>query len=113
MKIQDFQALDGSPPDYSHYEISLVSNEYKHKGQYCSCWEGWKSIQIRGYDIGKGDVLACWLDPKIIGNIKNNTFNPNFKVYIDQLLGRRNVVGVPIKYNDRGTYNRDRIDYVV
>jgi len=112
LKIQDFQNLNGDPTEYTSEDLNYISDEYKHKGQYCSCWEGWRSISVRGFDIGAGDVIACWLDPKIIGNIKANTFDPNFKVLIDTSLGRRNVIGVPIKYNDKGTYSRDRIEYV-
>lgn len=112
LKIQDFQALDAKPQSYTIKELNLISNEYKHKGAYCSCWDNWKSISIRGYDFSSGDVVACWLDPKVIGNIADNTFNPNFKVYIDTKLGRRNVIGVPTKYSNTGTYERDRIDYV-
>lgn len=106
--IQDVQSIDGSPQNYNAHDLAFISDEYKHLGNYCSCWQGWHSISIRGYDIAAGDVVACWLDPKIIGNVKDNTLSMNFKVEIDESLRRRNVTGGDYNYSDKGTYIRDR-----
>lgn len=107
-KIQDFQNLDGSPIYYNAKDLALIDDEYKHQGHYCSCWQGYRSISIRGYDIAAGDVIACWLDPKIIGNVADNTLSLNFRVEINKSLGRRNVKGDNYSYSDKGTFERDR-----
>lgn len=107
-KIQDLQNLDSSPVHYNARDLMLIDDEYKHQGKYCSCWQGYRSISIRGYDIAAGDVIACWLDPKIIGNVAENTLSLNFCVEINELLGRRNVTGGNYSYSDKGTFERDR-----
>ena len=107
-KIQDIQSADASPQGYNAKDLALIADEYKHQGHYCSCWQGWKSISIRGYDIAAGNVVACWLDPKIIGNVADNTLNLNFRVEIDDNLARRNVTGGDFQYSNKGTFDRDR-----
>jgi len=107
-KIQDVQPLDDSPQDYNFRDLVLIDDEYKHQGHYCSCWQGWRSISIRGYDIAAGNVVACWLDPKIIGNVADNTLSLDFGVEIESATGRRNVTGGEYSYSTEGTFNRDR-----
>ena len=107
-KIQDIQNLDGSPTNYNIRDLALITDEYKHQGNYCSCWQGYRSISIRGYDIAAGNIIACWLDPKIIGNIADNTLNLNFRVEINTSHGRRNVTGGDYFYSNNGTFERDR-----
>jgi len=77
-KIQDFKGEDKgiSHEEYSKYtplDHLLIDQEYKH-GNPCSCINGYKSLFIRGFDMAnvwpKGaDVIACWHDPTVIGNI--------------------------------------------
>lgn len=107
-KIQDVQNLDGTYMDYNARDLSLIDDEYEHQGHYCSCWQGYRSISIRGYDIAAGNVIACWLDPKVIGSVPDNTLDLNFRVEIDTSLGRRNVTGGEYPYSDKGTFERDR-----
>jgi hypothetical protein len=107
-KIQDVQNLDGTYVDYNARDLALIDDEYEHQGHYCSCWQGYRSISIRGYDIAAGNVVACWLDPKIIGNVRDNTLDLNFRVEIDSSLGRRNVTGGDYPYSSEGTFDRDR-----
>lgn len=107
-KLQDFQNIDASSMKYNNIDLSFIDDEYKHQGKYCSCWQGYRSISIRGYDFDAGSVIACWLDPKIIGNIVENTLSLNFCVNIDTKLNRQNVTGGDFKYSSKGTFQRDR-----
>ena len=77
-KVQDFKGEDKgiSQEEYEKYtpiDHLLIDPEYKH-GNPCSCINGYKNLFIRGFDMAdvwsKGaDVIACWQDPTVIGNI--------------------------------------------
>lgn len=109
-KVQDFKgSVRGE--DFSEFErytsadIDMVDEEYVHTGRTCCCVKGYKNVIIRGGWMA-GDVLACWIDPTVIGNIQQNTFNPNYRIVLKEKEGRLDVEGVPKLY--RGTYGRDR-----
>lgn len=109
-KIQDFKGWDRgfSGEEWAKYtpeDEALISEEYKHVGRYCSCRAKYRSFVIRGHEWMNGDVLACWRDPKVIGNIGDMTFNPAYKILKDHEAGRMEVLGVPAVY--KGTYARD------
>lgn len=111
-RIQDFKGYvrgqDFSDFDrYTIDDINLIHHEFIKTGSFCSCLPGYKQIMIRGGWMA-GDVLGCWIDPTVVGNIKENTFNPNYKVHLDYKNNRTEVIGVPKLY--RGTYNGDRWD---
>jgi len=97
-KIQDFKGTQSgvSYEEYQQYspiDFLLVDNEYKHDIDSCCCKRGYKNIIIRGYDFGSGDVIACWFCPtSIIGNIKQNTFHPDYKII--KKNGKLDVTGV-------------------
>jgi len=112
-KIQDFKGIDRglSQEEYSKYtpmDHLLIDNEYKH-GNPCSCLHGYKNVFIRGYDMKDvwpkgGDVIACWYDPTVVGNIHDDWFNSNY-VISRKPNGQINVTGVEKLY--RGTHERD------
>lgn len=114
LKIQDYKGdiKGASYTEYNKYSAldhKIIDEEYKHKrSEFCSCMKGYRTFGIRGYDQYSGNVVACWLDPVIVGNIKGGWFNNNFK--IDRVPGTsiRNVIGVPKKYS--GTFHKDRED---
>ena len=103
LKIQDFKGNDRGLDcteilQYTEADCALVDMEYKHAvNQPCSCLRGYKGIAIRGYDEYSGDVIACWHDPVVVGNIQEMRFNPNFTVNILP-DGTKDVTGVPKKY---------------
>jgi pyruvate-formate lyase-activating enzyme len=108
-KIQDFRGVDRgfSRETYKEYEaidILMVDSEYKHGGDYCSCMKGYKNILIRGGWMS-GSIIACFEDPKCVGSLLDNTYNPNYKICRDTKLGRINIMGVPEVY--LGTFKRD------
>ena len=108
-KVQDFKGCDRgrSGEEFGRYEAAdylLIDSEYKHGGEYCSCYKGYKNVLIRG-GWNDGDVLACFEDPKIVGNIQRNEYLPDYRIYKDGELGRINVIGVPENY--KGTWERD------
>lgn len=107
-KVQDFRenANAGEPKqlDPIPLDVLIVDREYLHPKDTCACKDGYKNIIIRkGWQ--EGDILACWHDPKVIGNIIRNEFNPNYRVVKDRRLGRLNVEGVGENY--KGTFERD------
>jgi len=110
-KVQDFKGVDKgfSFEEYSKYTLLdyiLIDDEYKHpKNQYCTCLSGYKSFGIRGFDEFSGDVIACWQNPVVVGNIKEMWFNPNFRVDREENSSKRKIIGVPLKY--RGTNDKD------
>ena len=110
LKIQDYRG-DNRGLDlreqrrYTAADCALVDMEYKHSaGSPCACLAGYRGIVIRGYDEYSGNVIACWHDPVVIGNIQETRFNPNFIVNVLE-NGQREVSGVPKKY--AGTNPRD------
>jgi len=110
LKIQDYKGdkrgLDFSEQrQYTDIDRTLVDMEYKHAAGFpCACLRGYHGIAIRGYDEYSGNVIACWHDPVIIGNIQDMQFNPNFIVNVLP-DGTKDVSGVPKKY--AGTNPRD------
>jgi len=38
-----------------------------------------------------GDVLACFEDPKVVGNIQENWYNPGYHIYKDVRRGKMDV----------------------
>ena len=111
VKIQDFKGYVRGEDftelqRYTIDDINLLDPEYLKKGDTCTCLPGYRQIMIRGGWMA-GDVLGCWIDPVVIGNIKDNTYNPNYKVEIKKVPGGKQVVtGVPKIY--KGTYEGDR-----
>ena len=110
LKIQDYKGDDRGLDcteisEYSDCDCDLVDMEYRHEvGKLCACLSGYKDIKIRGYDEYSGNVIACWHDPVIIGNIQEMRFNPNFTVKILP-DGAKRVEGVPREF--AGTNTRD------
>jgi len=112
-KIQDFKGMDRgmsreSYKEYTPVDNFLVDSEYKHYGRECSCKAGYQNLFIRGFDMADvypngGDVIACWYDPCVIGNIVENWFNSDYK--INRVSKGIDVTGVPKIY--RGTYEKD------
>jgi len=110
LKIQDYKGdnrgLDlREQRQYTDADCDLVDIEYKHPAGFpCTCLRGYRGIAIRGYDEYSGNVIACWQDPVIIGNIQDMRFNSSFIV---NMLpdGTKDVIGVPKKY--AGTNPRD------
>jgi|GEM_PF-2096977 len=110
LKIQDYKGdnrgLDLSEQrQYTTADCDLVDIEYKHPAGFpCTCLRGYRGIAIRGYDEYSGNVIACWHDPVIVGNIQDMQFNPSFIVNVLP-GGIKDVAGVPKKY--AGTNPRD------
>jgi len=112
-KIQDFKGMDRgiSQEEYSKYtplDNLLVDPEFKH-GQVCSCLYGYKNVFIRGFDLVDvwpkgGDIVACWHDPSVVGNILEDWYNPEY-IIERKMNGEMEVKNVPKLY--RGTYERD------
>jgi hypothetical protein len=110
-KIQDFKGCDRGKDfselkGYTPEDYYLLDSEYKRGGIYCSCVKNYKNVLICGHAMS-GDILACFEDPKIVGNIQENCFHSNFQIYKDIVKGRMDVLGVPEKYWgtwDRGLY---------
>lgn len=100
---QDFEELKR----YKLEDVELLSKEYWKTEEYCSCLPGYKQIMIRGGWMA-GDILGCWIDPAVVGNIKDNTFNPNYRVHLDFKNEKTEIIGVPKIY--KGTYSTDRWD---
>lgn len=112
LKVQDYKGdyLGADFSEYSKYsglDYQLVDNEYKHSYKtHCTCFSGYRCFGIRGFDEFAGNIVACWQDPVIVGNIQDMWFNPNWKVSRIPNSDQRNVIGVPKKY--AGTNERDR-----
>jgi hypothetical protein len=106
-RIQDFRGVKGlSPVPLSIEDYNLLHPEYQHNGYICECRAGYKNIIIRGYDIFAGDVLACWHDPCVIGNINDDWYNPNYIVARSPDAPHGVDVQCTAKFY-RGTYPRD------
>lgn len=109
-RLQDFKGYKGLTFDeyenYSKLDELLIHNEYKHVGKECSCRSGYKNVIIRGFDIFAGDVIACWQDPCVIGNIMEDWYNPDYKIKRDFDKNEIDIVGVEKIY--RGTYPKDK-----
>jgi len=110
-RLQDYKGIGGhNAPQYTPEYVALIHPEYQHVlGAECACRKGYKNIIIRGYDINAavfgGDVLACWHDPTVIGNINNDWYSSNYR--INRLLDNSIDVAVPQKLY-RGNLPKDR-----
>lgn len=117
LKVQDFKGEIPSDwgnrkkniyPKYTAIDYLMVDQEYHHeKGAECYCVEGYKNLKIRSC-WQAGDIIACWHDPSVIGNLIDNTYNPDYKIMKNNKDGRIDVTGVPKIY--KGTLERDIID---
>ena len=116
-KIQDFREDANKnvyrPLDIIPLDAIIVDREYQHIGKFCECKHGYKNLIIRnGWDEkSHGDILGCWYDPKVVGNIITNTFEPDYEV-----VRNRNTGGIEVNIlkNDnqeryRGTYEGDKV----
>jgi pyruvate-formate lyase-activating enzyme len=110
-KIQDFKGCDrgkdfSEAKGYTAEDYYLIDAEYKRGGLTCSCVKNYKNVLICGHTMS-GDVVACFEDMKIVGNIQENRWIQNFRIYKDLVNGRIDVQGVPENYKgtwDRGLY---------
>ncbi len=108
--IQDFKGYGRGKTfeeynKYTNLDKMLINNEYKHYGYYCSCKEGYKNVIIRGFDIFAGDVLACWDDPCVVGNINEDWYNGDYKICNNKKKGCKEVLIENKIY--RGNYPKD------
>jgi organic radical activating enzyme len=107
-RIQDFKGYRGrdfsTMITYTAEDWALIDSEYRHESNTCSCRDGYKQILIRGYDIFAGDVINCWNDPTVTGNILNDTYTPYQQVNILN-NGERDVAVQKKVY--RGSYPYD------
>lgn len=108
-KIQDFKGVERGRSfeewkGYSAEDMLAIDSEYKRGGSECCCMRGYKNILIRG-GWNEGDVLACFEDPVVVGNVQANEYLSSYRVVKDFQAGRIDVQGVPKKY--KGTYERD------
>jgi hypothetical protein len=108
-RIQDFKGMRGSTyeeyKNYSAVDQLLIYPEYRHYGDTCSCRVGYKNVHIRGFGLFEGDVVGCWKDPTVIGNILKDWYNPNY------IVGRDENGNMDVKVKEkiyRGTYPKDR-----
>jgi hypothetical protein len=111
-KIQDFKGYDRGWSgevfkEYKPVDNLLIDTEYKHYGDECTCLKGYRTLFIRGFDMAdlgcKSDVISCWHDPCVVGNVIENWYEPNYKV--KRLSTGIEVIGCKKLY--RGTYNKD------
>ncbi len=111
VKIQDFKGYTRGEDftelqRYTIKDLEIIDKEYIKTSATCSCLPGYRQIMIRG-GWQAGDILGCWIDPVVVGNIKDNTYDPRYKVEIEMKPGGKQVVtGVLKKY--KGTYEGDR-----
>jgi hypothetical protein len=113
-KIQDFKGADkgkGSEEinKYEPIDLLYIDQEYRKPREYCECIKGYKNVLIRG-GWHDGDVLACFEDPAVIGNIQNMEYTPYTVIKRDLKKAYEgiycvDVQGVPKIY--RGTYEKD------
>jgi len=100
VKLADFR-----PPRDKHHSdgwqsfgVAQMDQEYVRTiGYPCSCRHGYKTIIIQSRWTA-GEVIACWFNQVVVGNIVENTFNPNAEV-VREANGVL-VKGVPLTYND-------------
>jgi len=102
----DVKLADFRPPRDKHHSdgwhsfgVAQMDQEYVRTiGHPCSCRHGYKTIIIQSRWT-PGDVIACWFNQVVVGNVVENTFNPNAEV-VREANGVL-VKGVPLTYNDR------------
>jgi len=112
-RIQDFKGMTKglSHEEWKKYtplDHLIVDREYKHSGKNCQCIRGYKQLFIRGFDMKDvfpkgGDVIACWHDPTVIGNVIEDWYTPYTSV--QRVPNGCDVKGVEKLY--RGTHERD------
>jgi len=112
-KIQDFKGQERGISQeevakYTPLDRLLVDPEYKHRNP-CSCIFGYKNLFIRGFDMvdvgtNGSDIVACWHDPTVVGNILEDWFTSNY-IIVKKPDGTNDVKFVKKLY--RGTYERD------
>jgi hypothetical protein len=80
-RIQDFRSRYGleSIP-YTKNEYDLIHHEYKYTHTECQCRAGYKQVLIYGYNRLAGDVIACWADRVIVGNILKDEYRGGYSV---------------------------------
>jgi len=108
-KIQDFKGEDRGRDfedvrAYTPEDFLAIDSEYKRGGTECACVRGYRNVLIRG-GWQDGDILACFEDPVVVGNVQENRYDPNYRVVKDFQAGRIDVRGVPKIY--KGTWERD------
>ena len=88
-KIQDYKGDFGGrghKESYINSDFGLIDDEFLKKGLFCSCKKGYKSFIVRGHRavscMYSGDIIACWHDYKVIGNIQRNEFVKDYRVYM-------------------------------
>lgn len=111
-KIQDFKGEKRGRDfeewtKYTDLDWYLVDAEYKRGGEECACFKGYRNVIIRG-GWNDGDVLACFEDPVVVGNIQRNEFHPCYQILKDFQKGHITVLGVDQTY--RGRRDRDVYD---
>lgn len=101
VKWQDYKM----PRDMYHsvtgesFGVAVMDQEYvRTVGHPCFCRYGYKTIIIHS-KWKAGDVIACWFNQVVVGNIVENTYNPD-AVVIKEANGMQ-VQGVPLVYNDQ------------
>jgi hypothetical protein len=108
-RIQDFKGDGGLYANervkYKPEDWALIHPEYCHYGKSCQCREGYRQVLIRGYDTMGGDVLACWQDHRVVGNIVEDWYEPARGVDIDNAAPRGRTVDGAGEY--RSDYLRD------
>ena len=109
VKCQDFRPDGTHTAPYDQIDIAMIDNEYKHLGTECYCRDGYRNLIFLGYGSKPdfktdGDVLGCWRDQCVIGNIKQMWFNPEYIVKRNHMIYGYDIANVPKLY--RGTYFR-------
>ena len=112
-KIQDFKGVlrgrsQEELPRYGPLEYLHIDSEYRKSGDYCACMYGYKNVLIRG-GWNEGDVLACFEDPKVVGNIQEMWYDSGYKISRRNSKGCIDVQGLK-KEIYRGTYEKDLFD---
>jgi len=108
--IQDFKGVVKglSGEEYKRYTpkmLDMISREFWKSGSVCQCGPaGFTNVLIRG-GWRSGDVVACWCDPVIVGNIQKMEYKTGYRIEPNLPSFRMSVVGVEKKYG--GTRHRD------
>jgi hypothetical protein len=101
--IQDFKGvIKGlSGEEYKRYTpkmLDMISREFWKNGSVCQCGPSeFTNVLIRG-GWRSGDVVACWSDPVVVGNIQDMKYTPGYRVVPNLPSFKMSVVGVEKKY---------------
>jgi hypothetical protein len=103
--VQDFKGYfdkhfnNFNRPKWSYEKDLLVSGEYK-KTVFCECTckPNRKNILITS-KWNDGDIIACWNDQVVVGNIKDNAYNKDYSVVT--LIDSTKVICAEQKYNKK------------